>query len=72
MESTRNIVITGGNAGIGFETAKALFADSHNIIIGSRNEQRNVQATEQIKQASPNSKGTIRWFRLDLSKRQSV
>lgn len=37
MEGTRNIVITGGNAGIGFETAKGLFADGHNIIIGSRN-----------------------------------
>lgn len=31
-----------------------------------------MQAVEQIKQASPNSKGTIRWFRLDLSQRQSV
>jgi len=33
----KNIVITGGNIGIGLETAKGLYADGHYIIFGSRN-----------------------------------
>jgi len=32
-----NIVITGGNSGIGFETMKDLYLRGHNIIFGSRN-----------------------------------
>ena len=33
----QNIVVTGGNSGIGFETVKALFEDGHHVIFGSRN-----------------------------------
>ena len=33
----KNIVITGGNSGIGLETARGLYGDGHTIIIGSRN-----------------------------------
>jgi NAD(P)-dependent dehydrogenase (short-subunit alcohol dehydrogenase family) len=33
----KNIVLTGGNNGIGYETVKALYSDGHNIIFGSRN-----------------------------------
>jgi NAD(P)-dependent dehydrogenase (short-subunit alcohol dehydrogenase family) len=37
----KNIVLTGGNNGIGYETVKALYSDGHNIIFGSRNKQKN-------------------------------
>lgn len=37
----KNIVITGGNSGVGLQTAIGLVADGHNVIFGSRNEQRN-------------------------------
>jgi NAD(P)-dependent dehydrogenase (short-subunit alcohol dehydrogenase family) len=37
----KNIVLTGGNNGIGYETAKALYSDGHYIIFGSRNKQKN-------------------------------
>ena len=37
MDSRKNIVLTGGNTGIGLETARGLFGDGHNIIFGSRN-----------------------------------
>jgi NAD(P)-dependent dehydrogenase (short-subunit alcohol dehydrogenase family) len=33
-----NIVVTGGNNGIGFETIKALYLRGNNIIFGSRSE----------------------------------
>jgi NAD(P)-dependent dehydrogenase (short-subunit alcohol dehydrogenase family) len=72
MDSRKNIVITGGNTGIGLETSKCLYADGHNIIFGSRNEQKNVSAAQLIIQSSPSSKGAVKWFPLDLSKRSSV
>ena len=42
------IVITGGNSGIGLETARGLYADGHNIVIGSRNEQKSFDAIKDI------------------------
>lgn len=39
--STKNIVVTGGNNGVGYETVKKLYEDGHNIIFGSRNVQKN-------------------------------
>ena len=68
----KNIVITGGNIGIGLETAKGLYADGHTIIFGSRNEQRNIQAVDLITKSAPNSKGKVKAFKLDLSKRASI
>ena len=37
MFQQKNIVITGGNSGIGLETARELYGDGHYIIFGSRN-----------------------------------
>lgn len=69
---SKNIVLTGGNTGIGIETARGLFADGHNVIFGSRNEQKNAAAVQNIAKSYPNSKGSIRSIPLDLSKRKSV
>ena len=41
MQRPKNIVITGGNSGVGFEAAKGLYQDGHNIIFGSRNTVKN-------------------------------
>ena len=41
MKEALNIVVTGGNAGIGFYTVKGLVKDGHNIIFGSRNKEHN-------------------------------
>ncbi len=40
----KNVVITGANAGIGFETIKELYHNGNNIIFGSRNSMLNQQA----------------------------
>lgn len=37
----KNIVVTGGNNGIGYETVKAMYSDGHNVIFGSRNTKKN-------------------------------
>jgi NAD(P)-dependent dehydrogenase (short-subunit alcohol dehydrogenase family) len=49
----KNIVITGGNSGIGLETARGLYADDYNIIIGSRNVQKNIAAIKDITSSHP-------------------
>lgn len=49
-----------------------MYADGHNIIFGSRNEQRNIEAVNIITKSSSNSQGKVRAFKLDLSKRASI
>jgi NAD(P)-dependent dehydrogenase (short-subunit alcohol dehydrogenase family) len=41
MMSPKNIVVTGGNSGVGYEAVKALYEEGHNIIFGSRNVTKN-------------------------------
>jgi NAD(P)-dependent dehydrogenase (short-subunit alcohol dehydrogenase family) len=41
MQKPKNIVVTGGNSGVGFETVKGLYREGHNIIFGSRNNAKN-------------------------------
>lgn len=41
-------LITGGNKGLGFETARSLKAEGHNVYIGSRNVSRGQQAAESL------------------------
>ena len=49
----KNVVITGGNSGVGLETARGLFGDGYNIIIGSRNVQKNIEAVQEITRSRP-------------------
>jgi NAD(P)-dependent dehydrogenase (short-subunit alcohol dehydrogenase family) len=51
----RHILITGGNAGIGKETALALAKNKDKIIIACRNEAKAAKAVEDIKKASGNN-----------------
>lgn len=37
----KNIVVTGGNSGIGLETVKALYELGHQVIFGARNNAKN-------------------------------
>ena len=69
MKETKNVVITGGNSGIGYETARGLYKDGHNVVFGSRNQQKNEEAVNEIKKEAG---GSIRCFPLDLSKRESI
>ena len=38
---TKNIIVTGGNSGIGYQTVQGLYEDGHSIIFGSRNSTKN-------------------------------
>jgi NAD(P)-dependent dehydrogenase (short-subunit alcohol dehydrogenase family) len=41
-------LITGGNKGLGFETARQLIAAGHQVWIGARNPDRGQQAADQL------------------------
>ena len=69
MQSPRNIVVTGGNSGIGLYVVKGLYEDGNNVIFGSRNQQKN---EEVVKDITKKQGGTLKCFPLDLSKRQSI
>ena len=70
--STKCIVITGGNSGIGLETARGLYGDGHFVIIGSRNQQKNQEAVLDIQKSRPNSQGKILHSPLDLASQESI
>ncbi len=65
----KTIVITGGNDGIGYETALALARKGANIIIVSRNEQKAKEAVDHIKAAG---NGNAQYVIADLSSQQSI
>lgn len=56
---TKQIVLTGGNAGIGYETAKGLAACGHDIIITVRSTVKGEEAVERIKADCENAKVTF-------------
>jgi NAD(P)-dependent dehydrogenase (short-subunit alcohol dehydrogenase family) len=55
----KNILITGANRGIGFETARQLGKLGHLIILSARNENRLAEAVEQLKAEGVDSSGLV-------------
>jgi len=63
-------LITGGNAGIGFEATKLLASKGARVIILSRNAKKVKAAMEEIKQSDPSA--NIAFMKLDLASLDSV
>ncbi len=66
----QHILITGGNAGIGKETAIALAKEGNTIVIACRNEAKAQQAVTEIKTASKQE--NIHYLLLDLASLESI
>lgn len=62
-------VITGGNTGIGKETARKLVEMGCDVIIGARDKQKNQRTVNEFLNLK---KGDIVAFHLDLSKKESI
>lgn len=66
----QNIVITGANVGIGFETARALAAHGAKVTLACRDAAKGDTAAEKIRKKHPNAKVDVRT--LDLASLESV
>ena len=66
----KTIVITGGNSGIGFATAKYLVALHWRLILAVRNMQRGNKAREELLQGCPDA--NVEVWELDVSKPSSI
>ena len=66
----KNCIVTGGNAGIGFETALALAKSGSNIIIICRNQEKAEAAVKSIKAKSQNN--NVDYILADLSSQKSI
>ncbi len=63
-------VVTGANAGLGFETARALMHQHFRVIVAARNEEKGQAAVEALRAESP--KADVRLEPLDLNRLTSV
>ncbi|MES1262845.1 MAG: SDR family NAD(P)-dependent oxidoreductase, partial [Peristeroidobacter soli] len=61
---SRNVLITGGNSGIGLEMARSLAGQGHHVIIAARDLEKSQAAVEDIRKGQAGAK--IEAMRLDL------
>ena len=66
----RVAIVTGGNSGIGFETAKALADSGAAVVVASRSLERGQKAMDEINASSP--KSSVQVMQLDLASQDSV
>ncbi|RYP75255.1 hypothetical protein DL770_007450 [Monosporascus sp. CRB-9-2] len=74
-QACRVFIVTGGNAGIGFELCKILFAAGATIYMASRSEDKAEAAIKEITEGVPQNgsgRGQIKYLHLDLRDLHSV
>ena len=69
--SGKTAIVTGGSAGIGLATAKALYSEGVNVVIAARNQERLYQAVVDI-QYLPNTEAKVIGVSADLTKAEDV
>ncbi|MFW5760189.1 MAG: SDR family oxidoreductase [Cyclobacteriaceae bacterium] len=66
----KKCIVTGGNAGIGYETALAIAREGADLIVVSRNPEKGKAAVEKIKQETGNQQ--VEMQQIDMSSQQSI
>ncbi|MGF6455271.1 oxidoreductase [Pseudomonas frederiksbergensis] len=69
-QSGKCFIVTGANAGVGFETARVLAARGARVLLGCRAKERAEEAITRIKQLTPNA--NLAWLPLDLGDIEAV
>ncbi|MFN8442193.1 MAG: SDR family NAD(P)-dependent oxidoreductase [Caldilineaceae bacterium] len=69
-QSTRYAIVTGGNRGIGYETAKALAAQNVHVVIAARNLERGEASAAAIRNSVVNAQVEV--MQIDLASPTSV
>ena len=65
------IIVTGGNAGIGFETAKALMKKNAKVYLACRSEAKALAAIESLEELCGDA-GQAEYLKLDLASLKSI
>lgn len=66
----KKCIVTGGNAGIGYETALAIAREGADLIVVSRNPEKGEAAVEKIKKETGNQQ--VELLQIDMSSQQSI
>ncbi|MBX9574244.1 MAG: SDR family oxidoreductase [Caulobacteraceae bacterium] len=69
-QTGRFTIVTGGNGGTGFETAKVLAAKGAEVLIAARDAKKGERAVREIRRMTPGAQ--VRFERLDLSSQADV
>jgi len=69
-----NILVTGGNNGIGYEIVKALLEShrTYRVLMGSRSLERAKSAIESLRAECPHTASTVEAVQLDLTSDDSI
>ncbi|HEX2913684.1 MAG TPA: oxidoreductase [Chloroflexia bacterium] len=69
-QTGRVVIVTGGNSGLGYESALALARKGAEVIVASRNQAKAQNALDRIRQQIPGAK--VGFMQLDLASQASV
>lgn len=74
MASLKNVLVTGGNNGIGYETVKALLQSTrpYRVLLGSRSLEKGKLAIETLHKECPDSTNTVEVVQVDLTSDESI
>lgn len=74
MSTSKIVLVTGGNNGLGYEIVKALLqADkAYHILLGSRSLEKAKIAIDKLQKECPDSISTIETVQLDLTSDESI
>mmetsp|Transcript_9394 Transcript_9394/g.13905 ORF Transcript_9394/g.13905 Transcript_9394/m.13905 type:complete len:352 (-) Transcript_9394:30-1085(-) len=69
---SKNVIVTGANTGIGFETAQQLAKQGARVILACRNEKKAFAAKKEMEKNNPKLKGTLEVILLDIGSQKSI
>lgn len=75
MSSTKIVLVTGGNNGIGYETVKAFLQSAkavYHVLLGSRSTERGNKAIEKLRGELPETNSTVELVQLDVTSDESI